>query len=380
MFGFGKKRMTEEEILQRMEQIDEMGDEEAFAAAQELEKYSPEAAAVTYTQAFFMGNVVEQNFYQAAQYAKQALSKYPDNGLIWYMGGVACDIIDETEDAVNMLAKARTMPGFELVAATSYASACYSYACKMRNVAAGTLRIDVYSEGNKRAGVWYAECVGVYDQVVREDYSEMSDTDWQTYVAGVNMLLAMAYQGALTDLGVSNNSAASYIMASFKALDSKMNKEQNEFWKQYCYGTSAQMDQAGKHLAAETLRTYTCLLEARYEHSGESFYRAQWHNAKVSDLLKTATEDEKEAWNNFCGDLYGEYQEMKRKHGAYAQNRILDGFLPALEASYPQGQAPDPESCDCFMADFHMERKLAQSKQEAKTEKKKGGLFGFFRK
>jgi hypothetical protein len=333
-----------------------------------------------------MGNVVDQNFYLAAQYAKTALKKYDDNGLIWYMGGVAHDLIDEVETAINMLAKARTIPGFELVASTSYASSCYSYACKLRNVAAGTLRIDVYSQGNKEAGLWYAECVGVYDQVAREDASELSDGDWQTYTAAVNMLLAMAYQGALTDLGATNNSAANYIMASFKALDAKMDKEQNEFWKNYCYGTCAQMDQAGKHVVAETLRTYTCLLETRYEHSGASFYRAQWHYNRMMDLLKTADEDEKDAWNKYCGDLYSEYQEMKKKYGSFAQNQMLDGYLPALELSYPDGQAPDPEICASFMEEFHMERKLAQAKHDARTgktnggEKKKGGLFGFFRK
>lgn len=383
MFGFGKKRMTEEELCQRMQQIEDMSEEDAFQAALALEKDYPEAAAVTLAQAYFFGNVVDQDFERVAYYAKLALRKYQDNGLIWYIGGVACGLLDQYEDAINLLGKARTLEGFELVASTSYAGYCHDYACQLRNVAAGTLRIDVYSEGNKQAGLWYAESAGVFDMVAKEDCTQLSDSDWQEYADSVNMLLAMAYQGALTDLGAKDNKFGSWVGASFKALSAKTDDAQKTFWKEYCYGTADQMDQAGKHLVAETLRQYTCLLETRYEQSGPAFYRAQWHNGRVLDLLKTADADEKQAWNKYCGDLLGEYLEMKKKHGAFALNQMLDGNLPVLAPSYAEGKVPDPESCASFMEEFHRERDMAQMKHDlraGKSEKKKGGLFGLFRK
>lgn len=383
MFGFGKKRMTEEELRQRMQQIEDMSERDAYQAALALEKDYPEAAAVTLTQAYFLGNVVEQDFERAAYYAKVALRKYQDNGLVWYMGGVACGLLEQYEDAINLLGRARTMEGFELIASTSYASYCHDYACQLRNVAAGTLRIDVYSQGNKEAAAWYAESAAVFDMVAKEDCTQLSDGDWHEYADSVNMLLAMAYQGALTDLGARDNKLGSWVGASFKALSAKTDESQKTFWKEYSYGTADQMDQAGKHLVAETLRQYTCLLETRYEQSGPAFYRAQWHNGRVSDLLNTADEDEKQAWNKYCTDLLGEYLEMKEKHGAFALNQMLDGNLPVLAPSYAEGKAPDPESSASFMEEFHRERNMAQMKHDlraGKSEKKKGGLFGLFRK
>lgn len=383
MFGFGKKRMTEEEIAQRMREIDGMSDENAFKAALALEKDAPEAAAVTLAQAYFFGRVVDQDFERVLAYTQRALSKYDDNGMMWYIGGVAADIQEDYVTAINMLAKARTIQGFELVASESYAGSCHSYACQLRNAAAGTLRIDVYSEGNKQAGLWYAECAGVFDQVAKEDHTQISDDSWHVYADAVNMLMAMAYQGALTDLGAKDNKFGSWVGASFKALSAKTDDAQKAFWKEFCYGTADQMDQAGKHLVAETLRQYTCLLETRYEHSGPAFYRAQWHNGRVADLLRTATEDETNAWNKYCGDLLGEYLDMKHKYGAYALNQMLDGNLPVLAPSYAEGKAPDPESSASFMEEFHRERDMAQMKHDlraGKSEKKKGGLFGLFRK
>lgn len=383
---FGRKRMTEAEIEQRMREIEDMSEEDAFRAALALEKDAPEAAAVTLSNAYLLGRVTDQDFQRCLDYAKLGLRKYPDNGLLWYLGGVASDLLEDYVTAINMLSKAREFEGFELVAATSYASSCYSYACQLRNVAAGTLRIDVYSKGNYQAAVWYAECAGIFAQVADQDDTALSDTDWQIYTAAANMLLAMAYQGQLTDLGAADNRVGSWLSASFKALDAKMDDGQKDFWKEYCYGACVQMDRAGKHLVAETLRTYTCLLECRFEHSGDALYRAQWHYGKVRDLLKTADEDERDAWNKYCGDLYGEYTEMKRKYGSIALNKMLDGILPNLAPSYPEGEAPDPESCAGFMEEFHRERDMSQMKHDLRTgkgdksEKKKGGLFGLFRK
>lgn len=386
MFGFGKKRMTEAEIAQRMREIEDMSEKDALNAAMALEKDYPEAAAVTLCQAYFLGNVVDQDFERCINYAKLALRKYPDSGIVWYMGGIASGILEQYEDAINMLAKARTMEGFELVASSGYASYCHDYACQLRNIAAGTLRIDVYSEGNKKAASWYAESAAMFDMVAKEDCTQLSDTEWHEYADSVYMLLAMAYQGALTDLGAKDNKLGSWVGASFKALNAKTDEAQKTFWKEYSYATADQMDQAGKRLVAETLRQYICLLEARYEHSGPAFYRAQWHNGMVMDLLKTADGDEKDAWNKYCGDLLGEYLNMKKKHGSYALNQMLDGNLPVLAPSYAEGKAPDPESSASFMEEFHRERNMAQMKHDMRTgksggtEKKKGGLFGLFRK
>lgn len=386
MFGFGKKRMTDAELDQRMQQIEDMSEEEALKAALALEKDYPEAAAVTLCQAYFMGNVVDQDFERCINYAKLALKKYPDRGIIWYMGGVACGILDQYEDAINLLAKARTMEGFELVASSAYAGYCHDYACQLRNIAAGTLRINVYSEGNKQAAVWYAESAAVFDMVAKEDCTQLSDGEWHEYADSVCMLLAMSYQGALTDLGAKDNKIGSWVSASFKALNAKTDEAQNNFWKDYCYGVADQMGQADKHLVAETLRQYICLLEARYEHSGPAFYRAEWHNCRVMELLETATTDEKDAWNKYCGDLLTEHLAMKKKHSAYVHNQMLDGNLPVLAPSYAEGNAPDPESCASFMEDFHRERDIGQLKHDIRTgksggnEKKKGGLFGLFRK
>jgi hypothetical protein len=80
MFGFGKKRMTEEELCQRIQQIEDMSEEDAFQAALALERDYPEAAAVTLCQAYFLGSVVDQDFERSAYYAKLALRKYQDYG------------------------------------------------------------------------------------------------------------------------------------------------------------------------------------------------------------------------------------------------------------------------------------------------------------
>lgn len=386
MFGFGRKRMTEEEIAQRLSEMEQMSDEAACRAALALEKDAPEAAAVILTKAYLLGAGVERNNALCTQYAQRALSKYPDRGDLWLYGGTAYSNMEEYSSAVNFLKKAMECPDMGEYAAASYANNCFQLACQLKSASNHTWKINEYNAANFSAAAWYAESVGCYCQTAQNGVCELDTSDWFIYGTGLRFLLEMCYHGQLANLGTQDNSVGSWITGSFKALESKMDVEQQRFWKDCCLRACAQMDQAGQTMIAETFRACFCGYIAKFEHDAGAYYRAKWHYARCYELLKTADEEGHEYWNSFHDIIMEAYNSAGKSYGSMAVNQMLDGVLPNLAPSYPEGETPDPESCASFMEEFHRERDMAQMKHDLRTgkaggsEKKKGGLFGLFRK
>lgn len=383
MFGFGKKKMTEEEIRQQMQEIEEMSDEDAFRAALALEKSAPEAAAVTLCKAYFLGEVVDQDFNLCVQYARRALTKYRDDGIVWYFAGIAASALDDYPAAMEFLQKAQKFEGVEAAAADQYGYCCYMCACQLKSASNQTLKLTVYNQANYNAALLYAEACGAYKFVVQKDVSQMTSVSWYVYGVSLQFLLEMAYQGQLVNLGIQDNSVGSWVSASFRALNSKLDEEKKAFWKEVCWQACSEMEAAGCGLTAESFRTsFNCCI-CRFEHSTEAFYRAKWHETKAREYLPSADAEEKENWNEFYELIFDLYNKQERKYSAMVLNKMLDGALPVLAPSYPNGQAPDPESNQVFMEEFHRERnaqQLKNSMRAAQPEKKKGGLFGLFRK
>ena len=70
-----------------------------------------------------------------------------------------------------------------------------------------------------------------------------------------------------------------------------------------------------------------------------------------------------------------------KKYGKIMENRLRAGEFPNLSEDYPQGQAPAVEACKSFMDFANGLRNGApvQAAAAKEPEKKKKGLFGFFR-
>lgn len=378
---FGRKRMSEEEIKQGLAELENLSGDVGFAKARELEKYAPAEAAYYLGLYYFNGDGVEQNLQLALQYMETYVRRHPkEQGLAWFVGGMVHYVNDDYTEAIEWYGNAIKL-GIDW-AKTSYALCAYLLAAQMRGLSGRTLKVNEYNMANQACIKWYIQCCNMYSEAIQEKAAELDDTDWCVFAKSADMLLAMAYQGTMVDLKTAGNGIGSWVSASFRAMDAKVNKEQNEVWKAYAYMVSQKMEEEGKELFAETLRLFTCLNECRYEHKAESFYRAQWHRGYVFELMNHATEDEKAAWNNNFPNLSGEYGDMERKYDRIATGYMLDGRLPDLTPDYPEGQAKDPETCKSFMNRFHVERNMQVMKNEEKNNapKKGKGLFGLFKK
>lgn len=378
---FGRKRMSEEEIQQRLQELETLDGKECFDKAIEVEKYAPAEAAFFIGLSYFVGEAVEQNYTRALSYMQTYVKKHPnERGLAWYIGAIVYYVNDDYVNAVEWYKKAIDL-GIE-GALTGYAFSAYMLASETRSISGKTLKINEYNMANQACIRWYMECCNAYTLAIEKKDGELDENDWCVFAKCADMLLAMSYQGTMVDLKANNNGIGTWVKASFRALDAKMNEEQNEYWKAYAYAVAQKMEEAGKELVAETLRLFTCLNICRYEKKAEVFYRAQWHRDYVFELLNQASDETKEAWNASFSNLSEEFSAMERKYERIAIGYMLDGILPNIADDYPMGQAKDPEISKSFMNRFHVERGMAEQKYEEKntTAKKGKGLFGLFRK
>ena len=99
---FGRKRMSEEEIQQRLQELETLDGKECFDKAIEVEKYAPAEAAFFIGLSYFVGEAVEQNYTRALSYMQTYVKKHPnERGLAWYIGAIVYYVNDDYVNAVK---------------------------------------------------------------------------------------------------------------------------------------------------------------------------------------------------------------------------------------------------------------------------------------
>ena len=163
-------------------------------------------------------------------------------------------------------------------------------------------------------------------------------------------------------------------------MSGKRDTAAQQLWRLQAARIYGRMEQAGYGAMAEYFRASMCLADCGKKNQA-MFVNAKWHMDRARELSAGLNADQKKSYPEDFADVREEYGKMEKKYGKIMENRLRAGEFPNLSEDYPQGQAPAVEACKSFM-DFANGLRNGVPVQAAaakEPEKKKKGLFGFFR-
>ncbi len=373
---FGKPKLPPEERRARIEEIEALIDaeklEEAYQKAQELEKQDAAAAALSLSYFSFMGKGMREDMGEAARYAEKYLRTAPEDRRGWNRLGCALMAQGKTEQAAESLEKAYQRGDAE--SGVLLAGACKILADRMREEAAGTLNVAVYSKANGQALRLYTQACALYEKIGAEKPGLMDDTDWQGYGRCFDMMYALSLNGETKSFRVTDKALINYLAATEAFEGGKKDAASQAYWLAVAVRGCALMERAGYPVLAEYFRAALCL-DACNAKKSEKLINAKWHFDRATELSSALSADKRSAYANDFADYRELYAKMQRKYGKVMESALKKGQLPDLSGEYPAGAAPAAESCPVFMQGASPAPSSGTQPGQAPRKK---GLFGLF--
>lgn len=351
-----KPKLSPEEILRRMDEIDGMiGRDEyrqAFAAAKELERFAPVHAAYFLGACYFKGWGVKQDTALAMSYLKKALDI--DNEYLkdaYAMGGFALMDAEEHGEALDWLLKAEELgaTGLDWHIATT----CADLAIELCEMAPEVYGTEDYADLAETMGSFADAAQSRFLALAFSDPDEMSYTDYIVLGRCVQLLYTLSCRGEMgrdTAEEAANRDLIGNDFPDFPEGDDRRHLVAALY-------VCSVMDRYGWPIIGEYFRLACWLTDCDVHRSPEAFYRAKWHLKRIEELRARLDPELAEELDDTFEDLMDTYRAAENYFSSVIIDMAQAGMLPDISLSYPTGQAPAPESCAAFMRLYEKLRK-----------------------
>ena len=379
---FGKPKMDEEERKRRAAEIGALMDadrtKEAYEKTLELEKLDKDAAGYCMSLFYFLGECVGEDRKEALKRIEKYVRRVPDDSEGWLQYGYLLRLNGNETEAAKAFLKASDMGNWSGTA--SLAGSYKLLADGFRNEAAGTLNVKAYGENNNQAVSLYIAAMALYEKTAIEAPDALDDADWQSFGRAADMMYAMSLNGEVKKINTKDPDEQNFLNLGLSVMSGKRDTAAQQLWRLQAARIYGRMEQAGYGAMAEYFRASMCLADCGKKNQA-MFVNAKWHMDRARELSAGLNADQKKSYPEDFADVREEYGKMEKKYGKIMENRLRAGEFPNLSEDYPQGQAPAVEACKSFMDFANGLRNGApvQAAAAKEPEKKKKGLFGFFR-